>query len=822
MSEPARHSGLEAYGPTHERGPARRTARTVRRFAAVLGAVLALLPALPAAALPAGGPRPAADSGVSAEYPVVMTIEAVNKPVAVQNGTVTISGHITNGGKSVLKSAHAAVRKPWLGKPLTTRSELASVTTRTSPAGADGVDLESPQYALNELGPGQTQPYTLSVAVSDLELSGEGVYELAVDVWGSTADNQHDRPLGIARTFLPYDPTPTDAQPSKVATLWPLVHAPVLVAQTMSDNDQTIPVLRDDSLAADFAPGGRLYELVETGSSMTGLTWVIDPDLLDTAFAMSKTYRVQKPGIEKSDKKAAKEENTFVGTGSAAATAWLEKLRAAVAKNGSQVVALPYADPDLASIAHNAAELQGVDTALGKATTAGRLTVEGRLAVDTRSDVAWPYQGYLDQQISAMTQRTGSGLVLVNGASLPEPDSLKYTPTAVRPIGNGLNAAVADETVSALFETDLNTPQAQTLAVQRFLAETFVISRQEPQNPRGLLVMPPREPTADTAKVLATAVQAAQAGKWVEPVKLDVIAQGPADPKANTNVPPATDYPAQARASELPSSVMTDTVEIQSKLDLLMRVLTLPQRVRGPFSAAMVRSMSTEWRHEAPAGSVYRDGVKRYLKELTDAVNVPEKTSITFAGDTGVLQVSVRNNLTQPVTNLKLVLRPTQANRLKIHPAEELVLPASQGVTLRFPAEAQNNGPVTVTAELWTTGPNPQQYGEARQFTVEVTSVTNGVLYVFGGGLVLLLLAALRFFRQRKRRAENGDEGDEPIGDAPLVDGPAAGEEADTPEEDDEGAAPAGGAGPGDAGRTPRGSSTDGRDRATSNEKVGP
>ncbi|MFD0274958.1 DUF6049 family protein [Kitasatospora sp. NPDC127111] len=853
MVEPARHSDLEADGPpgrtaertpagTPGRAPGRRAARTARRLAGALGAALALLPALPAVALPAGGPRPAGDSGASAESPVVMTIEAVNKPVAVQNGTVTITGHITNGGKSVLKSAHAAVRKPWSSKPLTTRSELATVVSRTTPLNTDGVDLESPQYALNELGPGQTQPYTLSVAVSDLQLSGEGVYELAVDVWGSTADNPRDRALGIARTFLPYDPTPTEAQPSKVTTLWPLVHAPVLAAQTMSDNDQTVPVLRDDSLAAEFAPGGRLYELVETGSTLTGLTWVVDPDLLDTAFAMTKRYRVQKPGTAtKDDKKkkkvAAKEENTVEGTGSAAATAWLEKLRTAVAKNGSQVVALPYADPDIASIAHNAAEADGVDAALGKAATAGRLTVEGRLAVDTRSDVAWPYRGYLDQQVAGMAQRAGSGLLLVNGASLPEPDALKYTPTAVRPIGNGQSAVVADEEISALFEGDLGTPQAQTLAVQRFLAETFVISRQEPQNPRGLLVMPPRDLSATTAKVLATAVQAAQAGKWVEPVKLDVLAQGPADPKANGAVPAATDYPAQVRASELPSSALTDTVDVQTELDTLMQVLTLPQRVRGPFSAAMVRSMSTEWRADAPAGSVYRKGVKDYLDELTEAVNVPKKTSITFAGDTGVLQVSVRNDLTQPVTNLKLVLTPLQANRLKVHPAEELVLPASQSVTLRFPAEAQNNGPVSVTARLWTTGPNPRPYGPEQTFTVEVTSVTNGVLYVFGGGLVLLLLAALRFFRQRKLRVANDDEGDAPLTDAPLTDAPSdgkgdgdhdagdAGDSGDaggSVDPDATGTAPTGGRGPADAGQTPRASTADGRDRATSDEKVGP
>ncbi|MFB6889128.1 DUF6049 family protein [Kitasatospora sp. NPDC056327] len=813
MSEPARHPGPETDG---RRG--RVLERAARRLTGALGAALVLASALPgvpvAAAAPAAGVRPAAESTVSAEYPVVMTIDSVNKPVAVPNGTVTITGHVTNGGASVLRSAHATVRKPWGGKPLTNRSDLNSVVTRTTPQGSDGISLDSPQYALNELGPGQSQPYTLSVAVADLQLTGEGVYELAVDVWGSTGDNQRDRPLGIARTFLPYNSgNQAEAQPSRVTTLWPLVHAPVLAAQTYSEGDQTFPVLRDDSLAAEFAPGGRLNALVETGSAMTGLTWVVDPDLLDTAFAMTRTYRVQKPGTAGN---AAKEDNTSVGTGTAAATAWLEKLRAAVAKPGSQVVALPYADPDLASIAHNAAELEGIDAALGKAATAGRLTVEGRLSVDTRSDVAWPYRGYLDQRIASVALRAGAGLVLVNGASMPESDALKYTPTATRPIGGGQTALVADQVVSSLFEEDLATAQDQTLAAQRFLAETYVISRQEPQNPRGLLVMPPRDLTAGSAKVLAGALQAAQEGKWVEPVRLDALASAAPDPKANTAVPAATDYPARVRDSELPAADLTATTRIQANLDTLMRVLTLPQRVRGPFSAAMVRSLSTEWRTEAPAGNVYRDGVERYLKELTDAVKVPPKRIITFAGDTGVLQVSVRNDLTQTVTNLKLVLSPSQPNRLRVEmPAEELVLPASQSVTLRFPAEAKNNGRVTMTAQLFTTGPDPKPYGEPVTFNVQVTSVTNGVLYVFGGGLVLLLLAALRFFRQRKRRVAHDDEGDAPLaagGGADTPGGSGGPDPADGPQGPDGGA----------AARTPHDSSADGRDRATSDEKVGP
>ncbi|MEU9045162.1 MULTISPECIES: DUF6049 family protein [unclassified Kitasatospora] len=797
------------------------------RLAAACAAALTLFTAAPAGALPAGGDI------ASAEYPVVLTIESLAPQVAAPNGTVTITGHVTNAGKSALKGAHAAVRKPFSGKPLDRRSDLANVAGRSAPDGKDGVELDSPQYALPELNPGQTLPYTLSVAVNDLGLSSSGVYELAVDAWGSTADNSHDRALGIARSFLPYNPGGAEAQPTKVATLWPLVHAPVLAAQTVADNDQSVPVLRDDSLAAEFAPGGRLYELVDTGSKLSGLTWVVDPDLLDAAFAMTKPYRVQKPGTESAGK-SARDDNTVVNNGSAAATAWLDKLRAAVAKPDSQVVALPYADPDLASIAHNGADLPGMTTALNKAATAGRLTVEGRLSVDTRSDVAWPYQGYVDQQIAGLAQQAGSGLVLANGASLPEPDSLNYTPTAVRPIGNGQSAVVADETVSGLFQRDLSSAKDQTEATQRFLAETFAITHEQPQNQRGLLVMPPRELSVNTAKVLASALQAASA-KWISPVKLDAVAQAPADQKANTGVPAAADYPTQARASELSAADLIGTNKIQYDLDTLMRVLTLPQRVRGPFNAAMVRSLSTEWRSQAAAGGAYRAGVTQYLQELTKAVQVPPKTVVTLAGDTGLLQVSVRNDLTQAVTNLKLVLTSTQPNRLNVRREEELVLPASQSATLRFQAEAHNNGPVGMTAQLWTTGPDSRPYGAAQPFTVQVTSVTNGVLYVFAGAGLLLLLAALRFMRQRKRRGgEPHEDGDQPVGDAPATGGAAAEEPtADKADEADgaegseaaaraDGEGPAGGAAGDAPAQTPRGSSPDGRDRAASDEKVGP
>ncbi|WP_052682155.1 DUF6049 family protein [Saccharothrix sp. ST-888] len=769
MSEPARHSGLRAYGCG---------GRTAKRLAALLASGAALLSAAAPALAAVPGRTDLAPAASSTDYPANVAIDTVTPAVVGQSDTITVTGRVTNSGDSELKQTHAGIRASQTGRPLGTRSDIGLVAKRNDPSGQDGVDLQSPIAEMGNVAPGQTRSFTLQVSPSDLKFSKGGVFELAVDVWGGTGDQSRSHALGIARTFLPYN-TEQATKPTQIATLWPLTHAPELVAQTMPDNDQ-MPVLRDDSLATDLAAGGRLYKLVDLGAKLPGLTWVVDPDLLDTVYAMTKPYRVQKPGTAGD---SAKEDNTLPGAGRAAATAWLAKLRQAVATSGDEVVALPYADPDIASIAHNGAKLDGMDTALRKAGTAGQVTAEGRLSTDVRGSVAWPYEGQLDTRIVNTTKTMGDNLLLVSGASMSESSSLNYTPNAARPIGDGQTAVVADHTISKLFEGDLDTAEARTAATQRFLAETMMVTEQQPESQRNLLVMPSRNLTVGTATALADAITAAQKGSWISPVKLTAVAGATSDSNANTSVPSPGDYPNELHDSELPAGALEKTMGLEGDLDQLLKILTQPQRVRGPFNAAMVRSMSTEWRDQAKDGQAYRSGTQDYLSNLISAVKLLPKRVITLAGDNGTLLVSVKNDLNQAVGNLQLRLTSGQVNRLNVGGAENVVLDATTSRTLRFPAAAQANSTVQMTAQLWTTGADPQPYGPPMTFQVDVTDVTSGVLYAIGGGVVLILLAGLRFYLQRKKRAAEPD-----------TDGDTDGAPADPSD-------PADPAGPGEPGR---------------------
>src|ERR1044072_4481483 len=92
------------------------------------------------------------------------------------------------------------------------------------------------------------------------------------------------------------------------------------------------------------------------------ITWVIDPDLLASVDAMTRSYRV-KSGT-----------GTITGRNQAIAKRWLGELEDAV--HGGEVVPLPFAAPALASLAHNGKNVSGSLSHLKDATDVAADTVE--------------------------------------------------------------------------------------------------------------------------------------------------------------------------------------------------------------------------------------------------------------------------------------------------------------------------------------------------------------------------------------------------------------------------------------------------------------
>ncbi|KOG13212.1 DUF6049 family protein [Streptomyces viridochromogenes] len=751
------------------------TPSPARRWMRRTGALLAGAPLL-AGMLQLSAPAPTYAAGqdslkaASGSGSVAVAVDSLTPTVPGDGDTLTVSGTVTNQGKQAVTKAQVDLR---LGAPLNTRSAIDTVAARTSyQEGLDGAPVGG-KYSqeFSKLTPGVSQPFSISVPVDKLDLGEDGVYQFAVSLSGETSAQPWDQVLGIQRTFLPWQPDEAGTK-TRTTVLWPLVSSSHMTAQTGSDESQT-PVFRDDDLAKEISPGGRLQQLVSLGKKLD-ITWVIDPDLLASVDAMTESYRVQGEG-----------DTTRPGGYRTVAAQWLAELQEAV--QDKEVVALPFADPDLASLAHNGTNVTGSLNHLKEATDVAADTVDSILHVQPTTDFAWPVNGAVDPSIVKVATSAGADKVIARNDSLVETGGLPYTPSAARPIGGGTTAVVADARMSTAFQGNLTKASSSTLAVQRFLAQSLALDLQTNKQ-RSIVVAPQRMPTTSQAQAMAEAVSALQDGTWSQSQDLTTAATAKPDSSATTKVPAASTYPSSLRKQQLPRSAFEQVATTQDKLDKFKVILTKQSRVVTPFGRAMNREMSTSWRGRSAEAADYRNGIEAYVDSLAGQVTLIEKSETKLSGRSAMIPVTVQNNLVQGVDHLVLRLTSQSPRRLEIggesFDEQRVTVSGGHSQTVKFTTSAQANGQARVVAQLFTE--DGQRYGAPVTFDVKVTEFTATVMLVIGGGFLLLVLAGFRMYTQRKRAAaraaeeDGSQEASESDGDPENPEGPGHGL---TPEE---------------------------------------
>ncbi|KQW16379.1 DUF6049 family protein [Streptomyces sp. Root369] len=718
-----------------------------RRWLRRTGALLAGAPLLAGLCqLTAAAPVQAADDSGS----VSVAVDTLSPSAPTDGDTLTVSGTVTNNGKQAVTAAHVGLQ---VGPELNTRSSIDTVTeNKDSLQAAMGSEVGGKYVAkFAKLTPGVAEPFSISVPVDELDLGDAGVYQFAVSLSGKTSAQPWDRTLGIQRTFLPWQSDEVDTK-TKTTFLWPLISTVHMTAETGSNAQQT-PVFLNDDLAEEISAGGRLDQMLSLGENLD-VTWVIDPDLLASVDAMTRSYRIQGTG-----------DTTTAGTHQALAKQWLARLQKAV--EDKDVVALPFADPDLASLAHNGTSVTGSLSHLDEATDVAATTVRTVLHVTPSTDFAWPVNGAVDPSIVKVATSAGADKVIARSDSLQETAGLSYTPSAARPIGGGTTAVVADARLSTAFQGDLTRASSATLAVQRFLAQSLALDLQT-DNQRSIVVAPQRMPTASQADAMAEAITALEGGNWSQTQKLTAAAAAKPDPEATTKVPSASAYPSSLRKQELPKSAFQQIASTQNKLDNFKVILSDQSRVVTPFGRAVNREMSTSWRGRASEAIGFRSDVEAYLDELISQVSLIDKSETKLSGRSATIPVTVQNNLVQGVEHLRLRLTSLSPNRLEIggssYSEQPVEVSGGHSQTVKFTTTANANGKASVVAQLYTEDGQP--YGDPVKFDVKVTEFTATVMLVIGGGVLLLVLAGFRMYTQRKRAAARAAEQNGPDDEA--------------------------------------------------------
>ncbi|MEE2851279.1 MAG: hypothetical protein VX424_01310 [Actinomycetota bacterium] len=331
-----------------------------------IAAVLAIVTGL---AVLTGPVTPRAAAGEPGVTPFVrVRIDQVTPDVVTTSSppVVTVSGMVTNIGDRPVRDV--MVRLEHAG-PVT-----ASAGLRTTLDGdTDGYQAAADFLTVApEMQRGQEVGFTLSAplrALTKPSLGAEkpGIYPVLVNVNG-TPDYGAPARLDNARFLLPVVGVPPDraddvgsavapdtSKPVLITMLWPLADRPRLAPGVPGG---TIPVrLVDDELATSLAGGGRLDILLASAEVATShdvdpdgavgraLCLAIDPDLLVTVNAMTAGYVVSNSPDDSAQLPGTP---THPGAGQAAATEWLNRLRALAHR--TCVAPLPYAQADLDAV----------------------------------------------------------------------------------------------------------------------------------------------------------------------------------------------------------------------------------------------------------------------------------------------------------------------------------------------------------------------------------------------------------------------------------------------------------------------------------------
>ncbi|MCO5995101.1 DUF6049 family protein [Actinoallomurus rhizosphaericola] len=657
--------------------------------------------------------RASRETQPAAKSPVNVIIDSVSPSYLTQPSQILrLRGQVQNQSDNAYQ--RLTVRLVYSTQPERTRGALQAYADGK---GSDPFTAGPAQALSAATQPGGKQPWALKLPVSRMHLPGFGVYPLAVEVLNSV-----DQIVARQRTFVTYFPKTTFAMKTKVSWVWPVIDQPHRA------DDSTFT---DDRLERALGTGGRLNDLVAAAAPYKWVSWLLDPALADDAAKMT-----DKDGY--SVKGAHKPKNAVAGT-------WLNTLRTALA--GKTAIATPYADPDVMALSR-AGLGQDVKTAVSAAGTAlGR----ANLPLENTS-VAVPPDGSADQRTLTDLVKAGASTILLNSTTLPNLQAQSYTadPTTQKEIsGKNVRLIAYDDTLSKVLAAEADEPGGVALTEQRFLAETAMITNEQPANPRSVVIVPPRRWSPGPALARDLLKFTAHA-PWMRPTQLGTVAKQ-RRPEPRTFLP-------QKGSTGLSKHYLKPVKDLRREA---WRFDMIFQPPASGFSLGVLRVESSAWGDQTRTGLTLRQTLENRLRADQGEIKVLND-HFDLAGKSGQVPITVFNHLEHGTVKVKL--RAVSQNNTRLHvegpgaKQSEITLEPGHKETVNLYMKAVANGPAYVYLQLL--GPDGQPFTTTRVLQVRATAYGRTALLITGISLAVLFVGVgYRVIRRRGDEAE-GTTGD--------------------------------------------------------------
>ena len=545
---------------------------------------------------------------------------------------------------------------------------------------------------------------TLTIPAATFRGKSAGVYAMDLRVLGGD-NRQVLLPLWRAGA----------SKPLSVVTLMTLAATPTKVGDDTFTNDAGVE---------QFSTEGNLLAVLRGAADAQGVSWLLDPDTVVSAQALADGGTVLNP-----------ERHGSRGEVSAGASQWLAEL--APATTGDPVYLTNYAGADISGLVKH--------RLFGVAQAALRQSAETRELIG-RADLATAVVA----RSGDFTDRTWAWLasqpVYLNVLSSQRwvADSNTYTPSGVVTDPNGELALVVDRPASRALTLSMRSNSHTAVYRQSLYADLLITALERPNDQRVLALLPRVVTEGLDAEATAAALEALRL-PWVKAtLPAAAIAAG-----ATTDRTRITEPIGAAFNDRFASSIR--------KFDQRRRALTTLIGETAHNRALMAAELRV-------ASSLYTAATQRYqlransfgeLGLVERAVRIVSSGSVVFPGESGVVPITILNDLDVPVS-VELVATGLPAVRVQPAEVDTIEIGAGKRKSIEIPTKLIGSDTAFVQLQLMTT--DGRKLGEL--VTIEVaSSAYSRAAAVFVGVAFALLLALIvvntvRRVRVRRREAK--------------------------------------------------------------------
>ena len=418
------------------------------------------------------------------------------------------------------------------------------------------------------------------------------------------------------------------------------------------------------------------------------------------------------------------------------------------ALDAGDVVALPWADADVAALTHQEETDLLADVQ--------KRAEESRTAeVGAPTSLTW-LAGSLDAAtLSALPDSTQT--IVTTPGDLPVEEDLTYTPSEVTSVGSR-TVLTPDKNLSDTLGGTLTTDESSTDlsnldTIQLLRGETAIITRQAPAISRSIVITLDRADAASIdPKTLDTRLKALREASWTTPQNLQAL---------STEAGAQQDDAAKTHRADIPDQVIgdqevsaTDLAAARATWDYLTSVTSIlpdPQAAIGSASEVVVRTASAVWRSDPERRTVMTDSARERGTAVTSKLTAVPSRTINLIASEANLPVRITSSLDQDATVVVRLL--SGSARLQTVEDITLTVPASGQTTATVPVKAVGSGDVNLTIMLLAADGTAVGAPQTIHMRVHADWESRGT-QVLGAGLVVLLVGGIvRTVRRGRRTA---------------------------------------------------------------------